>query len=240
MKSGKLGIVAVSLAMLVAAGCTRSLEVKYTGGFDKAAGVQAASAQKIAILPFSDERSWVDKGDDQSKSFVAKQGAWKFGLTFENKEFFPISGLLQTLLVSEFKAAGYDAVASTAPSSSVAYNLSGRIVNFEFENETGLVTVTSRRIVTIALSLTDGSGKSVLDNQLFSETDRENEGMGVLHSTNVDKLMNRALKKVVTDVLTRLKPKLAFQENVEFRVTLNGIALNESFGKSYVLAENTR
>lgn len=230
----------LALAVLAAAGCTRSLDVKYTRGFDQASGVQTSSLKKIAILPFSDERAWVDKEDEQSRSYIAKQGVWKFGLTFEGQEFAPVSGLLQTLLVSEFKAAGYDAVASALPSPDVAYNLAGRIVNFEFENETGIVTVTSRRIVTIALSLTDSTGKSVLDNQLFSENDRENEGLGVMHSTNADKLMNRALKKVVTDVLTHLKPKLASRDNVEFRVTLNGIALNQRFGEAYQLARNSR
>lgn len=240
MKSGKLGAVVLSLAMLAAAGCTRSLDVKYAGGFDQASSVKTSSLKKIAILPFADERAWVDKEDDQSRSYIAKQGVWKFGLTFEGQEFAPVSGLLQTLLVSEFKAAGYDAVASALPSPDVAYNLSGRIVNFEFENEMGLVTVTSRRVVTIALSLTDSTGKSVLDNQLFSENDREYEGLGVMHSTNIDKLMNRALKKVVTDVLIRLKPKLAFRDNVEFRVTLNGIALNQDSGGAYLLAQSSR
>ncbi|HLO64795.1 MAG TPA: hypothetical protein VK165_17685 [Azonexus sp.] len=230
----------LSLAVLAAAGCTRSLDVKYAGGFDQASGVKTTSLKKVAILPFNDERAWVDKADEQSRSYIAKQGVWKFGLTFEGKEYTPVSGLLQTLFVSEFKAAGYDAVASASPSSDVAYNLSGRVVNFEFENETGLVTVTSRRVVTLALSLTDSTGKSVLDNQLFSENDRENEGMGVMHSTNADKLMNRALKKVVTDVLIRLKPQLASRDNIDFRVTLNGIALHQDSYGAYQLAHNIR
>lgn len=240
MKSGNLRVIALSLAMLAAAGCTRSIDVKYAGGFDPASGVNATSLKKVAIMPFVDERAWVDKEDEQSRSYVAKQGAWRFGLTFEGTEYIPVSSLLQTLFVSEFKAAGYDAVASAAPSTEVAYNLSGRIVNFEFENETGLVTVTSRRVVTIALSLTDATGKSVLDNQLFSESDRENEGMGVRHSTNADKLMNRALKKVVADVLIRMKPKLASQDNVEFRVTLNGIALRQDSANVYQMARSFR
>jgi hypothetical protein len=219
----------MALAALAMGGCTRSLEVKYSGGFDNASAVKATAAKKIAILPFTDERAWVDKEDEQTKSFVAKEGVWKFGLTFDNREYFPVSDLLQNLFVAEFKAAGYDAVAGKAQAANGGYTLSGRIVNFEFANETGLITVTSRRAVSLALTLTDPSGKTVLGNQLFTENDRENEGMGVLHSTNADKLMNRALKKVVTDVLVRMKPQLNARGDVLFRVTLNGVQLHQDF-----------
>lgn len=223
MKVEKLGMLTLALAALAMAGCTRSLEVKYAGGFDQTSSVKATSQQKVTVLPFKDERAWVDETNEQSRSYVGKQGAWKFGLTVDGKEFIAISSLLQTLFVSEFKSAGYDAVAGVTPSRTDGYNLTGRIVNFEFENETGIFTITSRRVVTLALSLTDGSGKVILDNQLFSENDRENEGMGVLHATNADKLMNRALKKVVTDVLVRFKSQLASRGDVLFHVTLNGV-----------------
>lgn len=240
MKIGKQGMLVMALAALAMGGCTRSLEVKYSGGFDDAATVKAVAAKKIAILPFSDERAWVDKGDERTRSYVATAGVWKFGLTFDNQEYFPVSDLLQTLFVAEFNAAGYDAVAGKAPAADGGYTLSGRIVNFEFANETGFVTVTSRRAVTLALSLTDPAGKTVLGDQLFSENDRENEGMGVLHSTNADKLMNRTLKKVVTDVLVRLKPQLNARGDMLFRVTVNGVPLNHDFSAPIALALGTR
>jgi hypothetical protein len=59
----------------------------------------------------------------------------------------------------------------------------------------------------------------LVDELLFSQNDRENEGMGVMHSTNMDKLFNRVFKKVVGDVLTRLQPRLA---GSDVRVSLNG------------------
>ena len=96
-------------------------------------------------------------------------------------------------------------------------------MTFEFENETGVLTVTSRRSVTLALTLSGKNGSKLVDNQLFSENDRENEGLGVLHSTNADKLLNRAFKKVVGDVLTKVRPYLAADGGVNVSVTLNGV-----------------
>lgn len=234
----KLGKIAVALAVVLAAtGCTRSLEAKYAGGADPAlAAPSKAVAQKIAVVPFADERAWVDKEDDQSRSYIAKQGAWRFGLTFEGQEFTPVSTLVQKLFVTELKAAGYDAVAAPAPVQGAAYNLSGRIVTFEFENETGVVTVTSRRAVMLALTLTDRQGKPVLDNQLIGDSDRENEGMGVMHSTNVDKLLNRVFKKVVNNVLGQMKSRLAGLGYGEIRITLNGMPLQLRADGSYVVA----
>jgi hypothetical protein len=207
----------------VLSGCTRSLEVKYAPGFDQNAAVRAQSKQKIAIVPFVDGRAWVDAADAQTQSFVAKQGAWKFGLTYGDQEFVPVSTVVQRLFVDEFTAAGYEAVAAEQPATD-AFTLSGKIVTFEFENETGFVTVTSRRSVTLALTLTDRKGAKLVDELLFSENDRENEGMGVMHSTNMDKLFNRVFKKVVGDVLTKLQPRLA---GSAVRVSLNGVPVAE-------------
>jgi len=229
----------VVAAALVASGCTRSLLVTYAPGAPDAASVAAKTKQKIAVLPFSDERSWVDKTDEKTMSFVAKQGVWKFGLGYDNKEYVPVSNLVQTLFVKELNTAGYDAFGSATPSSAAKYNVSGRIVTFEFENETGFVTVTSRRSVSVALTVSATDGSKVVDNVLFVENDRENEGMGVLHSTNVDKLMNKVFKKVVTDVMVQLRDKLAAQGiNADFTVTLNGVPVNGSWAQNTAVALN--
>ena len=88
----------------------------------------------------------------------------------------------------------------------------------------GLLTVTSRRSVTLALTLTDRKGAKLVDEQLFSENERENEGMGVMHSTNVDKLFNHVFKKVVGDVLAKLQPQLG---GSAVRVSVNGVPVAE-------------
>lgn len=237
MNFGKFGLIAFSASMLLLTGCTRSLSVNYVGGFDGNSTIQAASKQKVAILPFVDDRSWVDKADGQSRSFVGKQGVWKFGLTFGNQEFVPVTNLIQSLFVEEFTAAGYDALATTQATQDSAYALSGRIMTFEFENEAGLLTVTSRRSVTLALTLASKDGSKLVDNLLVSENDRENEGLGVMHSTNADKLLNRAFKKVVNEVLTKLRPQLAARNTIDIRVTLNGVPVKGSWNTASPISQ---
>jgi hypothetical protein len=41
-----------------------------------------------------------------------------------------------------------------------------------------------------------------------TETDRRGEGLGVLHSTNVDRLMNTVFRQVVTQVVEQVAAKL--------------------------------
>jgi hypothetical protein len=196
------------------------------------AGMRVKTA--LQVPDFLDLKN-IRQEDDKSRSFIAKQGSWRFGLTFEGQEFVPVSTVVQKLFVSELKEAGYDAVSAQKPISDAAYNLSGRIVTFEFENETGIVTVTSRRAVMLSLTLTDKQGKPVIDNQLIGDSDRENEGMGVMHSTNMDKLMNRVFKKVVTNVLGQMKAKLASSGGAEIYITLNGMPVDLRSDGSYVL-----
>jgi hypothetical protein len=224
-----------SVALL--SGCTRSLEVRYAAGFEVGAAPRAQAATKIAILPFVDARAWVDQADPQTASFVGKAGPWKFGLTYGEQEYVPVSTLLQRLFVDEFKAAGYDAAAAGSAASD-GYTLSGRILTFEFENETGLVTVTSRRSVTLALTLTGRGGVKVFDEQLFSQNDRENEGLGVMHSTNADKLLNKVFKKVVGDVLLKVQPMIAGSGPVEVHVSVNGIRVLDL--SNVMVASNAR
>ncbi len=228
------------LIALMAAGCTRSIDATYNAGI-RDGNENVLTSTKVAVLPFSDQRAWVDSGDDKSKSFVGKQGVWRFGLTFNEQPYTSVSSIVQSVLVSELKTVGVSAVASSNAQKDVNYNLSGRIINFEFENETGFVTVTSRRTVTLALTLTDKDGRSVLNDQLFSEIDREGEGMGVMHSTNVDKLMNRVLKKVVSNVVSQIRTKLSMGHEIDLRITLNGRRINlEKQAYSAELALNSR
>ena len=80
---------------------------------------------------------------------------------------------------------------------------------FEIINEVGFWTVTSRRAATLEITLVQVSGGSVLLDTTVSQLQRENKGMGVMHSTNVDRLMNTVFRQVVTQVIEQVAAKLA-------------------------------
>ncbi len=215
------------LFVVALTGCTRALVATYEPGVDLENNV--ISGKKLAVHPFEDERSWIDAGNEKSTSFIAKQGAWKFGLKYEGVEYQPVSLILQDVFIKDFKEVGVDAY-KASETSDPAYSLKGRILNFEFENETGVWTVTSRRHVSLALTLLDPDGNELLAGELFNEVSRENEGMGVLHSTNVDKLMKDALKKVVVGVINRTNVKLSHLGVDMMKVTVNGVDVTDAVG----------
>ena len=186
------------------------------------------------------KRSWVNPGDEQSKSYVAQAGSWKFGLSFAGKEYTPSDLIVRSAISDEFRRLGatvtpietvlgssdlakYDAAGTAAK---VDYVLGGDLVVFEFVNETGLVTVTSRRGVSLNLKMKRvGASRTMID-QNYSQNDRENEGLGVMHSTNVNKLMNGALKSVVHKLVTDVATALNLPENkVAVAVEFDGVAL---------------
>lgn len=199
-------------------GCTRSFKATYKEGLS--INNNSISGTKIAVNKFEDERAWIDSSDEKSYGYIAQQGPWKFGLTYDGQKYIPVATMLQNIFVKEFKALGADAFANQDPGVRSQYNLSGKILNFEFENEVGMWTVTSRRHVSLALSLTNESGEKILTNELFSELDRENEGMAVMHGTNVNKLMI-ALKKVITSVVEKINAEYSFNGTTHIHVTFN-------------------
>ncbi len=212
----------VAAAVVLTTGCTRSLEVKYNPGFAPSAGIKAQAKERVAIVDLTDARSWVDKSDEQSKTFFAKAGSWKFGLTYDGKDYVPVAKVVQSLFVEDFKSAGFDAFAAKEATPG-AYSISGKVVVFEFENEKGVFTVTARRSVSLALTITGKDGAKLAADTLFTENDREGEGMGVMHSTNLDKLLHGPFKKVVGQVITKLQAKLVASDPVEVHVSVNGV-----------------
>ncbi|WP_444956973.1 hypothetical protein [Microbulbifer sp. ZKSA002] len=231
----KLKITSIFLAIIMLGGCTRTLVATYEPGVNLEHN--GISGTKLAVYQFEDSRSWIDKNDEKSKSFIGKQGAWKFGLKYEGIEYQPVAQILQDVFIKDFKMVGVDAFkgeGSTSPS----YSLKGKILNFEFENETGLVTVTSRRHVSLVLTLSDKEGRVILANELFNEVSRENEGMGVLHSTNVDKLMKEALKEVVVSVINRTNTELAHVGLEAMSVSLNDVDITPFLDSMYYAGIN--
>jgi uncharacterized protein YlxP (DUF503 family) len=215
-------VAAALLAAVLLTGCTRSLEYTYKPAVARLGGADKAARMSIGVATFSDKRSWIDAGDEKGRSYIAQQDAWRFGITHDGREFIPVDELLQTLFVRELGNAGFqarplDSVASKGTATALrdagskagaTFALGGDILVFEFVNEQGFWTITSRRAVTLALYLARVSdGQPVVDST-FTETQREGEGMGVMHTTNVDKLMNGVLKTVIQRVVAEVAQKL--------------------------------
>lgn len=215
----KSRMLALLLFFVMLSGCTRAIVATY----EPNAKVENNSivGKKLAVYQFEDDRAWIDSENDESRSFVGKQGCWKFGLEYEGSKYQPVSSVIQDVFIKEFKAIGIDAFKGEE-SQSPGYTLKGKILNFEFENETGVFTITSRRHVSLTLTLSDEEGNDIMANELFNEVSRENEGMGVMHSTNVDKLMNQALRKVVQSVVSRINTEMASLGVETISITLNG------------------
>ena len=187
-----------------------------------APSLSAWGSSRRPLFRRGDKRSWIDATDSKGLSYIAQQGPWKFGLTHEGREFVPVNELLQSLFVTELQNAGFqakplDGTASKqsrpqftqfAQQAGMDYALGGEILVFEFVNEEKFFTVTSRRAVTLALYVVRvRDGQSVVDST-FTELNREGEGMGVLHTTNADKLLHGPFKAVVEKVIAEVAQKL--------------------------------
>lgn len=221
-------LIALALLVLALGACTRSLEGNYRPGLDLS-DVKVAKEVSVGIAQFEDKRSWVTSDEPKSVSFIASQDPWKFGLTYAGREFAPVSEILQDIFYQEFVAAGMRAQKLSAPLSDaqapagaaepVDYVLGGKITTFEFANSAGVITVTTRRAVSLSLTLVKVGGSPVFADRAFDEQVSEGEGMGVLHSTNVDKLLNivlkGAVKKVIKGVSDGINGAVA---NVEIRI----------------------
>src|SRR5262245_21958406 len=97
------------VALLVLAGCTRSLEFTYKPSTTPVRGAQKAGGMTIGVAKFEDKRSWVDTTDEKGQSYVAQQGPWKFALTHDGKDYVPVNDLIQSIFVTELRQAGFQA-----------------------------------------------------------------------------------------------------------------------------------
>lgn len=225
MKAGRSwnALLGALVALAAISGCTRSLEMTYTPSLYRLPQADQLRGIGLGVAKLEDRRSWVDRSELQSQGYVMQSGPWRFGLTYQKQEFVPVADLLQSLFVDEFVRAGIDAkpivqvltkdstpaLRAAGEQHGVAYVLGGRVHVFEIVNEQGFWTITSRRSVTLEINLVQvRSGDLVLDATL-TQTDRRNEGMGVLHSTNVDRLMNTVFRQIVTQVVEQVAAKLA-------------------------------
>ena len=221
---GKLVI--SSFVLLATTACTNSIDARYDAGMEL--DDNRLSGETLAVHEFEDERALISPDHEKAESFVARQGAWKIGLKYEGEALPPVSTVLQDAFISEFEAVGVNAVeGATAPDD--AYSLDGEILEFGFNNDAGVVTVESSRRVSLKLTLADGSGEPLFNERVFNSSDRENEGMAVAHSTNVEKLMSGRLKEVIETVVKRTNQELALRGVELHRITVNGHVLGKRF-----------
>lgn len=230
-------LLALGLAVSALSGCggTMSLDMTYAPALYRLPQADQWKGITLGVAKLEDRRPWIDRSEVQSLAYVMQQGPWKFGLTHQGREYVPVADLVQTLLVEEFTRAGVEAkpiakiltkdnvaeMRNAGQAAGAAYVLGGRILVFEIVNETGVWTVTSRRSVTLEITLARAqSGEVVLDNNV-ALTDRQDEGMGVRHSTNVERLMNNVFRRVVTQIVEQVTAKLALDpRSVDVRVSV--------------------
>jgi hypothetical protein len=217
-------VLVVLLAVVAISACTQSLEMTYNPAAYQLPQPNQLRSVTLGIAKFEDRRSWINRSEAQSLAYVMQQGPWKFGLTYQGKDYVPVQDFVQMIFVDEFTRAGVEEVKAipevltkdtvptmqtAAEQNRVAYLLGGRIHVFEIVNETGVWTVTSRRAVTLEITLLQASSGNLMLDATVSQLDRRGEGMGVRHTTNVDRLMNTVFRQVVTQVIEQVAAKLA-------------------------------
>jgi hypothetical protein len=211
------------------------LEISYTPSLYRLSQADQLRGIVLGVGKLEDRRSWIDRSELKSQGYVMQHGPWRFGLTFQKQEFVPVADLVQTLFVDEFVRAGIEAkpipqvltkdsasaMRTAGEQLGAAYVLGGRVLVFEVVNEQGFWTITSRRSITLEINLVQVRSGDLTFDTTVSQTDRRNEGMGILHATNVDRLMNTVFRQVVTQVVEQVAAKLALDpRDVTVRVTM--------------------
>jgi hypothetical protein len=226
LRAGLVAVVTLGSLTASFSGCTRSLEMTYSPAAYRLPQSDTLRGVALGVAKFEDRRAWIDRTEPQSLAYIMQQGSWKFGLTHQGKEYIPVQDLVQSIFVDEFKRAGLEqvtvipevltkdvapAMRAAAEQQRLGYVLGGRIHVFEIVNEVGFWTVTSRRAVTLEIHLLQAGSSALALDTTVSQLDRQGEGMGVRHSTNVDRLMNTVFRQVVTSVVEQVAAKLAME-----------------------------
>lgn len=214
MRISKFGLFAVlMIGGLASSGCTRAIRANYSPQLQASSLSVPVPAQTFAVARFTDRRQWVSGGSVKSQSFIASAGPWKFGISRDGSSYTPVNEFVQDVTIRELNNAGFKATAlstvsdggnveelKTAAKGS-HYAVGGKILTFEFANDAGIVTVESRRTVSLQLTLVEvASGKPLIDGKVYQEGENTNEGMAVMHSTNVNRLVQGPLLKVVRSI----------------------------------------
>lgn len=232
---GWIGLGIVLLAVLGATGCTRSLEVAYAPSLYRLPEADQLKGTVLGVATFEDRRSFIDRTEPQSAGYFMQMHAWRFGLTYKGREYVPVADLVQSLFVDEFTRAGIEtrpipkvltkdtvpAMRAAGEKHAATHVLGGRVLVFEVVNEEKVFTIISRRAVTLELTLLQVRSGDLALETTVTQNDRQDEGMGILHTTNADRLMNGVFRRVVTEVVEQVARKLALDpRDVTVRVAV--------------------
>jgi len=236
MRVDRLGIgLAVGLLALAAlAGCTRSLEMSYSPALYRLPQADKLKGIVLGVAKPEDRRASVVQSDPDNLTYVMRQGAWRFGLTYKGQEFVPVADLLQMLFVEEFNRAGVEStpiakiltkdkipdMRAAGEQAGIPYVLGGRVLVFEITNDVGW-TVVSRRSVTLEVTLVRVQSGDIAFDNVVSAGNRDESAWGISHGTSIDRLMNSAFRQVVIQVVEQVAAKLALDpRDVHVRIAL--------------------
>ena len=236
MRVARLGSgLAVGLLTLAAlAGCTRSLEMSYSPALYRLPQADKLKGVVLGVAKPEDRRASVVQSDPDNLTYVMRQGAWRFGLTYKGQEFVPVADLLQMLFVEEFNRAGVEStpiakiltkdkipdMRAAGEQAGIPYVLGGRVLVFEITNDVGW-TVVSRRSVTLEVTLVRVQSGDIAFDNVVSAGNRDESAWGISHGTSIDRLMNSAFRQVVIQVVEQVAAKLALDpRDVHVRIAL--------------------
>jgi len=216
----RLTVAVFALAALP--GCTRSLELNYAAALYRLPQADSLKGVILGVAKPEDRRATVVQSDPDNLTYIMRQGAWRFGLTYKGREFVPVADLVQMLFVEEFGRAGIESkpiakiltkeqvadMRSAGEEAGVPYVLGGRVLVFDITNDIGW-TVVSRRSVTLEVTLIRVQAGDIAFDNIVSMGDRDESAWGISHATSVDRLMNSAFRQVVTQVVEQVAAKLA-------------------------------
>jgi hypothetical protein len=208
-------------AFTLLSGCTHSIDISYQADAARLANASALEQVTVGVAKFEDKRAWVEADDPKTESFVSQAGPHKFGLTYLEKDFFPVKDLIQDVLIKELTMAGLkakplDFVLSKSSAKGSAdlgkdagdYQLGGQILAFDYNNQAGMWTVTSRRTVIINMNLYRRDSTQPFFEQPISEMDTKEYAMGVVHSVNVENLVREVFRKVAHKIVQLTAEKI--------------------------------
>jgi hypothetical protein len=210
--------------------------MKYSPALYRLPQADRLSGISLGVARPEDRRASVIQADPDNLTYVMRQGAWRFGLTHNGREFVPVADLVQMLFVDEFTRAGIatkpiakiltkDQAAemrAAGDEAGVPYVLGGRVLVFEIVNDVGW-TVVSRRAVTLEVTLLRVQTGDIAFDNVMSAGDRDESAWGISHASSVDRLMNNAFRQVVTQVVEQVAAKLGLAPaDVSVRFALAG------------------
>jgi len=221
-------VVMFSLTTLtLLSGCTHSIDVSYQADSARLANASALEQVAVGVAKFEDKRAWVEAGEPKTESFVSQAGPHKFGLTYLEKDYYPVKDLIQDVLIKELTLAGIkakalDFVLSKSNARGAGdlgndagdYQVGGQILAFDYTTQAGMWTVTSRRTAIINMNLYRRGEAQPFFEQPISEMDTKEYAMGVAHSVNVETLVREVFRKVAHQIVQRTAEKITLPPQV--------------------------